>query len=197
MKKKFTDFKNIHQGSKFLVLGCGESATLALTVKDVIVIGVNDIGRLLTPDYLLVVNTKAAFAEDRWVYAEKSRAKYVFSHLADLPIANKEKLVNFKLGRYRNITLGKDVLDYSNNSPYMACLLAYYMGASKIGLLGVDFTDNHFFAQTGKHPLSTRIKEIQTEYAKMQMALFEKNVPLVNLSTKSLLTLPKCEIGSF
>ena len=197
MKNKFTDFKNIHAGSKFLVIGCGESASLAPSVKDVITIGVNDIGRLLTPDYLLVVNTKAAFAEDRWIYTEKSRAKYVFTHLSDLPISNKDKVVQFKLGRYRNITLGNDTLDYSNNSPYMACLLAYYMGASKIGLLGVDFTDNHFFAKTGKHPLSTRIKEIQTEYSKMLMSLLEKNVQLVNLSQKSLLTLPKCDIGSF
>ena len=194
---EFSHFKNKHPGSKFLVIGCGESAPLASSVKDCIVIGVNDIGRLLTPDYLLVVNDKYAFSQDRWQWIEKTGVQYVFSHLPNMQVSN-EKLVIFKLGRYRQVNLDRESIDYSNNSPYMAIILAYYMGASKIGLLGVDFTNDHFFAKTGRHPLSSRLPEINTEYRKLMAALHGKNIPIFNLSPNSLLTsIPKCDTGSF
>lgn len=191
------EFKDAHKGSKFLVVGCGESAVEADKVSDCIVIGVNDIDRLLAPDYLLVVNARAAFKEDRWAWVDKTRSKYIFSHLPDLPVP-KSKLVTFRLGKYRQPTLGKDSIDYSNNSPYMACILAYYMGASKVGVLGVDFTDNHFFGETGRHPLTGRLSEIQNEYRKLLDAFVDKNVGLYNLSSKSLLTsLPRCTAENF
>jgi hypothetical protein len=56
------------------------------------------------------------------------------------------------------------VLDFSNNSPYIAAILAYQMGCRRIGLIGVDFTDNHCHMQDGAHELvrNGRIGKLHT-----------------------------------
>ena len=35
-------------------------------------------------------------------------------------------------------------LPHFRNSPYMGVALAGFMGAARIGIIGVDFTENHF-----------------------------------------------------
>lgn len=187
--KLFHDFKNLHEGKKFLVLGCGESAVHANQVRDAVSIGVNDIQRIFTPEYLLIVNDRKSFSPGRWEWVENTRASYIFTHL-DI-FNDRPNVVKVSLGRYRRPTLGSDRLDYSNNSPYMAVLLAYYMGAKKIGILGVDFTPNHFFASTGEHPLTAKIQDINADYVGLHTLLKDEGVELVNLSLKSILTIPK------
>jgi len=71
------------------------------------------------------------------------------------------------------------------------------MGCTNIGLLGVDFTDNHFFGQTGPHVLNKRIKEIKREFNLLQLALAKKGINFVNLSPVSTLTLPKKNLLNF
>ena len=63
------------------------------------------------------------------------------------------------------------MLHYTQNSPYVAVCLAAYMGARRIGLIGVDFTEHHFFATTGKHPLACRLAQIDREYRALADAL--------------------------
>ncbi len=62
------------------------------------------------------------------------------------------------------------------------------MGAKRIGLIGVDFTDHHFFARTGWHPLAGQLEIIDQEYRKLADALEADNVRVVNLSRDSRLT---------
>jgi hypothetical protein len=72
------------------------------------------------------------------------------------------------------------------------------MGARRIGLLGVDFTDNHFFAKTGRHPLAGSLQQINEEYKKLGAALASRGVELVNLSHQSRLTaLPRQHLSAF
>ena len=61
-------------------------------------------------------------------------------------------IVRFKLGQYGGTDVhAGDVLHYTQNSPYVAVCLAAFMGAKRIGLIGVDLTDGHFFGPTGRH----------------------------------------------
>lgn len=194
----FTAFRNRHQGKSILICGCGESLNLVRERQpDCITIGVNDVGRLFNPDYLVVLNQKNQFARGRYAYVENSNARAVFSQyrlrLKQAP------LVQFALGKFA----GTDIEDphslpYTKNSPYVAVCLAAYMGAMEIGLLGVDFTDHHFFGKTGRHPLAGTLEKISREYHQLAVSLRAKNVRLVNLSPSSRLTgLEKISLREF
>src|SRR6185369_13796605 len=81
-----------------------------------------------------------------------------------------------------------DTLNYTQNSPYVALCLAIRMGAKQIGLIGVDFTDNHFFAKTGTHPLKGQFATIDGQYRKLAEAVRSHGIEIVNLSSISRLT---------
>ena len=104
-------------------------------------------------------------------------------------------MVRFPLGRRGGTDLSSpDSLPYTRNSPYVAVCLATFLGARRIGLVGVDFTDHHFFADTGRHPLARELARIDREYGHLGTALAESGVELVNLSPTSRLgVLPKVD----
>ena len=80
------------------------------------------------------------------------------------------------------------MLHYTQNSPYVALCLAAYMGARRIGLIGVDFTANHFFAATGTHPLTTQLPVIDEQYRRLGEALRTRGIEVFNVSPTSRLT---------
>jgi hypothetical protein len=183
--RSFADFRGCHRGETVVVCGCGVSLQQLRRPGPFVTIGVNDVGRLFTPDYLVVVNQPRQFGRERYVHVEQSQAKAVFSQL-DLA---HPRAVRFGLGR-RGGTDCTDTnsLHYTNNSPYVAINLARHMGAARIGLIGVDFDDHHFFAPTGKHPLADQLQKIDSEYAALWAACRADGVELVNLSPSSRLT---------
>ena len=63
-----------------------------------------------------------------------------------------------------------------SNSPSLAVNLARHLGARRIGLLGVDFTDHHFFGATGRHPLAGQLPQIDREYAALATACRDEGV---------------------
>ncbi len=72
------------------------------------------------------------------------------------------------------------------------------MGAKRIGLIGVDFTDNHFFAKSGKHPLAPQFETINEQYTKLAEAAEANGIEIFNLSKVSRLTaFPKISIDEF
>jgi hypothetical protein len=187
-------FRNRHSGETMLVCGCGESLNELTNPKSFLTIGVNDVGRRFDPNYLVVVNPRTQFANDRFHYVETSRAEYIFTQYDTLGISH-PNIVKFRLGSYGGTNFANpDVLHYSNNSPYVALCLAVHMGAKRIGLIGVDFTNHHFFAATGRHPLVGSLPRIDAEYRQLGAALAELGVEIVNLSRQSRLTaFPKCD----
>jgi ADP-heptose:LPS heptosyltransferase/SAM-dependent methyltransferase len=186
-------FRNTHQGATIVVCGCGASLKELVNPGHYVTIGVNDVGRLFDPTYLVVVNPRTQFKNDRFRYVEQSNAQALFTQL-DLGRV-RPPVVRFRLGSYGGTEIGADVLPHTQNSPYVAVCLAAYMGASLIGLIGVDLTDDHFFARTGRHPLAGRLGEIDAQYARLAAALQRRGVTLVNLSATSRLTsLPKTSI---
>lgn len=180
-------FRDAHAGETIVVCGCGESLKELPTPGNHITIGVNDVGRLFDPTYLVVVNPRNQFKANRFRYVEQSSARVLFTQL-DLGLV-RPRVVRFKLGQYGGTGLGlADVLHYAQNSPYVAVCLAAYMGARRIGLIGVDLTDHHFFAKTGRHSLAGRLREIDAQYGRLAAALEKRGVELVNLSSISRLT---------
>lgn len=189
-------FKGIHAGETLVVCACGPSLLELKMPERFVTIGVNDVGRLFDPSYLVVVNPPRQFTADRFRHVAQSKARALFTQLdlgrVDAPV------VRVALGRNGGTDMGGDVLHFTQNSPYVAVCLAAYMGASRIGLIGVDFTEHHFFARTGKHPLSGRLAQIDKEYGALADALRGRGVELFNLSPVSRLeSLPRRRLEDF
>lgn len=184
---RLAGFRNLHAGATILVCGCGASLQEFKHPEDFITIGVNDIGRLFDPSYLVVLNSRHQFDNNRFRYVEQSRARSIFTQL-DLGIEH-PNIVRIQLGEYGGTHCDDpDRLPYTRNSPYVALCLALFMGAKRIGLIGVDFTDHHFFAETGQHPLSKQLAQIDQEYARLAEMCRRRAVDVVNLSRQSRLT---------
>lgn len=192
----FKDFKDIHLGEKVIVSGCGVSAAELKNPEKYYTIGVNDLSRLYNPSYLVVLNDRPSFKGDRWKYITETKSPYIFTHIKTLAV-NPESKVLIQLGRYGGYDIRKEQIDYVGNSPYVACIIAAWMGFKKIGLLGVDFSKNHFFAETGEHSLNKRINQINKEYENLKNSMKLHGIELVNLSKESNLLLPKISLEDF
>jgi hypothetical protein len=144
------------------------------------VFGVNDCDRWISPDYLLVVNPEGSFRGDRWNYIHTTKADVVYSHL-NLPIQASEHLVRIKLGKENGVNLDGDTCDYTNNSPYMACILAYRLGFRRIGLIGVDLVD---------HPHLKNRDEITSSYRRLGDELIKHGCEIWNFSNNSIVDWP-------
>ena len=190
-------FANVHQGGTILVCGCGQSLNQLQHPEELITIGVNDVGRKFQPDYLVVVNPPRQFAGDRFRYVEGSQAKFIFTQL-DLGLAN-DNIVKFSLGTQGGTDFSNpNVLHFTQNSPYVALCLAIHMGARRIGLLGVDFTNDHFFGPTGAHSLTSQLMVIDQQYRRLNDAARARGVEIYNLSSESRLTaFPKIPQAEF
>src|SRR5262249_7754825 len=147
---------------------------------------------------LVVINPPGQFAPDRLEHIKGTRARFVFTQYVDLPVPQ-NRTVRFTLGSYNGTDFSRsDVLHYTQNSPYVAMCLAVHMGAKPIGLIGVAFTDNHFFAKTGRHPLASRLAQIDRKYEKLAEACRALGVEVLNLSPCSrLTTLSRSSLAEF
>lgn len=190
-------WRGAHAGETIVVCGCGASLRELHSPERFVTIGVNDVGRLFDPTYLVVVNPRNQFRGDRFRHVEQSNARRLFTQLDLGPV--RPPVVRFRLGRREGTDIGEDaVLHYTQNSPYVAVCLAALMGARRIGLVGVDFTDHHFFAATGTHSLASRLGQIDREYGALAQALAARGVELVNLSGSSRLqSLPRVRLEAF
>ena len=191
MPLAFEDWRNFHDGESILVCGCGSSLSRIVAPERLVTIGVNDVGRLFDPDYLVVLNPRHQFSAGRFEYVENSRARALFTQL-DLKIGHPHQ-VRIRLEGRGSIDLANPhALPYTRNSTYPAVCLAAHMGARRIGMIGVDFTDHHFFAPTGTHPLGCEIAQIDREFRQLHDSCAARGIELYNLSEESRLTgIPK------
>ncbi|NBU97817.1 MAG: hypothetical protein EBS19_06335, partial [Spirochaetia bacterium] len=178
----YPNYINKFSGETFIVAGCGSSINLYDDFSKYYVIGVNDVERILTPDFLVVVNDHRTFMRGRWDYVKNSLSPVIFSHLDDPgPINRSSRLSKIKIGSRNSPNLDNlSAVDYTMNSPYMAVIIAYQLGAKKIGMVGVDFTQDHFFANTGTHKLSKHLKNIDQEYLILKNHLEARGVKVAN-----------------
>jgi len=203
--KTLGHFINVHVGKKAVVMGLGTSTgeIIKKDLSNVITIGVNDIGIVYTPKYLLTLDMSQRFQPQRSNAIKNTGAEYLFTQETSwIQVPElKDRVVTIKLGNRMLTNIDNpDVLDYSSNSPYVGILLAYRMGCMEIGLIGVDFTDNHVHMADGKHELvrNGRLPEIEKDYSRLHSALKARKCNLYNLSQISLLTsMPKITIDNF
>ena len=196
----YPNYTGKYEGSTFIVAGCGSSLNYYKDFSKYYVIGVNDIERILTPDFLVVVNEYRTFMRGRWEYVRESLSPVIFTHMDNPgPITRNSNLVKIKTGNRNSPNLDNlSAVDYTMNSPYMAIIIAYQLGAKKIGMVGVDFTQDHFFSSTGTHKLSKHLKNIDNEYYVLRNELEKRGVKVANLSPISALEAwPKMDIESF
>jgi SAM-dependent methyltransferase len=196
--QSLADFRDRHHGETIIVCGCGQSLNDLPKPPGCVTIGVNDVGRRFDPTYLVVVNPPRQFSGDRFRYVENSRARFLFTQRDDLGMVQ-PAIVRFRLGRFGGTDFNDhQVLHYTQNSPYVALCLAAHLGASRIGLIGVDFSEHHFFAPTGPHPLSAQLAAIDRQYSELGRALRARGVGVINLSSGSRLTaFPKRPMAQF
>jgi len=199
MTNTLSNFKNVHKGKSVIVCGCGTSATIMKDhYEDIITIGVNDIPKLFTPTYLVVTDHPIRFAPPRRKLVMESSSKALFTCAKGWKNKN---LVSFELGSRKLAHLDSDNrVDFCLNSPYVATGIAYKMGFTKIGLIGVDFTPNHFYARDGAHPLTrmNKIREVNEGYGILKSELLKRGVEFYNLSPSSAITaIPKMDIEKF
>ena len=194
------DFRNIHAREAIIVCGCGMSAADFARPRLVRTIGVNDFGRKFDPDYLLVIDARRSFPPDRYTYIQNSRARFVFS---DHPHRLRySRLVRFPMRRSPQPNLeNPDALYFTDKpvtSPYMGVALAAQMGSRLIGMIGVDFTEHHFFASSGTHALTRHLDGIDRRFAQLTAELSHHGVQLFNLSPNSRLrSVPGMEVNDF
>ncbi|MEM7051201.1 MAG: glycosyltransferase [Acidobacteriota bacterium] len=195
LPNSFADFRGRHAGASIVVCGCGRSLLDLPEKPGVLTLGVNDVGRHFTPDYLVVLNPPRQFSEGRYRWVLESAAQAVFSQL---DVAH-PKRVAFHLGRRGGVAVEEpDRVPYTRNSPYVAACIAAHLGAARIGLIGVDFTDHHFFGDTGRHELAREVSVIDRQYGRLAEHLAQGGVELVNLSSESrLASLPKIPLKEF
>jgi GT2 family glycosyltransferase len=196
--RSLASFRDCHQDGTIVVCGCGSSLNELEQPGRFITIGVNDVGRLFDPNYLVVVDPRPRFKGDRFHYVETSRAEYLFTQLPDLGLPH-PNVVNFRLGQKGGTDFSDpNVLHYSVITPYVALCLAMHMGARRIGMIGVDFTDNHFFGETGRHEWTPHLATIDEQFGNLQSALLKRGVSVFNLSRSSRVTaFPKMAIEVF
>jgi hypothetical protein len=127
------------------VLGLGESITTYKREnnKNNITIGVNDIAKHYFTDYLVIVDQPGRFPKERLANIKANKQAKVYSHIKIWA----EHFNNFnyiKLEHRRSfLDLDSDRYSYSNNSTYLACILAYKLGAKEINLYGADFVTHN------------------------------------------------------
>jgi len=196
--RKLSSFWNVHRGEKIVVCGCGTSLNDLSRPERFVTIGVNDVGRLFQPTYLVVVDPRERFKNNRFEFVETSQAKYLFTQLTDPGVAH-PNIVNFRLGAKNGTDFSdRNVLHYSVITPYVALYLAAFMGASAVGLIGVDFTDNHFFGNTGTHEWSPYLASIDEHFHRLGASLLTRGIKVFNLSrTSGLTAFPKMPLEAF
>jgi GT2 family glycosyltransferase len=198
MSRAFASFKDCHKGGTIVVCACGSSLNELERPERFVTIGVNDVGRKFQPNYLVVVDPKTRFKGDRFHYVETSRAEFLFTQLTDLG-APHPNIVNFRLGQKCGTDFSDpDVLHYGVVTPYVALCLAVHMGASRIGLIGVDFTDNHFFGPTGRHEWAPHLTTVDEHFSSLDKALLKRGISVFNLSrTSRVAAFRKMDMGVF
>ena len=195
---KFEEFKNVHAEEKIVVCGLGESVALVQRISAT-TIGVNDIGRLFHPTYLLNVNNISQYKGDRYSYIANTQAKYLFTHTPKENVGVRIPIVPFEIEpRSGGVEVVGNRVPHFRNTPYMGVALAAYMGAKRVGVIGVDFTDNHFWVKDGPHRLNSDFERINAQYGKLAAHLKTLGTEVFNLSPISrLTTLPKISLDQW
>lgn len=145
-------------------------------------IGVNDVNKLFpdTPvDYLVCVDLPSSFTKERLHTIENSPCKKFFAPFDEWNHHSKFEKIKFANGR-SNLSKLKDpeLVCYSNNSAFVACVMAYKLGATEIVLYGADFTNHPNFKGSS---FNRAIEDFRTLYQFFKENKIKMTVPLESM----------------
>lgn len=171
------------------VLGTGPSLK-HYTPDESTTVGVNDIYKYHKTDYIVCVDLPKRFNPERLKIIKESKPKEFFTFYPKdwEPIRKVTELRRGRRGSVDTLT-NRQQICYSNNSTFVATIMAYHLGAKRIVLHGVDFT--------GHKDLSEPIVQQAAidDFVKLFFALSRLGVKLMVGSNDSLLS-PKMPIWS-
>jgi len=190
LSKDWRNYINKHPNSKWLVCGIGPSIKEIdfNNYADHLLIGVNDIERILKPNYLVIVDRIGTFNGERKNTIINTKCEDIFVNnpqfSRELGNFNHQRLINIPLINIRKAPqLSNNKIVFSNNSTFVACDLARIMGGVDIKLIGVDFTD-HKSLDNPK-----QLERINHDYGMLNKEFEKRNIKLTNLSKTSKLKL--------
>ena len=190
LSKDWKNYINKHPNSKWLVCGIGPSIKEIdfNDYADHLLIGVNDIERILKPNYLVIVDRIGTFNGERKNTIINTKCEDIFVNnpqfSRELGNFNHQRLINIPLINIRKAPkLSNNKIVFSNNSTFVACDLARIMGGVDIKLIGVDFTD-HKSLDNPK-----QLERINHDYGMLNKEFEKRNIKLTNLSKTSKLKL--------
>ncbi|MCL4069410.1 hypothetical protein M3484_22895 [Pseudomonas sp. GX19020] len=186
-------FAKRHSGQDVVVCGLGQSiVSLMPFIAEKITIGVNDIGRHLTPNYLVLQDYPSAFLPGRLEIIQKTKASCAFTSL-DFPNLQARKSIKIELADRDGNGFGRNgKFSYSGTSVYLSTCLAAFLGATRIALAGVDFSgpsrqyDQSFVDRTNR------------SFEVLCISLLREGRQLLNLSKSSrIITVPHMDPVDF
>ena|SRR3990172_2979872 len=170
--------------NEYAVLGLGESIREFTWENDVTTVGVNDIYRACHVDHLVCVDPQRVFSEERLFAIRNSTPKKFHSDLLEWKPFFGERFQQFERQKPRSslIKLDEGKICYSICSPYVACIIAYKLGATDIVMYGVDFNSHKTLSLRHKQAI------IQRDFTNLYNELKKRNVKLMVGSDKSFLS---------
>ena len=152
--------------------------------------GVNHIFKFQETDYLVVIDHITTFDQWKLDVIFKSTPKLFLSRTDDWQgnVPNFKQINLFgktllpeNVGNLESIDDPKQI-PYSNNTPFVACILAYHMGAKNIVMYGVDFGDDYEEKHPGAFAIAMR------DFTNLNTKLNERGCKLFVSSNKSRLS---------
>ena len=159
------------------ILGLGESIKHYKPKVNEIAIGVNDVYKHFNVDYFVCVDKPHKFEDERLMAIIDNPAP-LYTHLTDWwKLRNNINLIELSTGRGILKELESEKFCHSNNSTYIAVILAYKLGATEINLYGVDF-NNH------KHIKDNVLEQAVSHFKLLFLALKSKGIK-INITNES------------
>lgn len=160
---------------KFDVLGLGESISRYVHTGNQ-TIGVNDIWKYHKTDYVVCVDLPEKFTEERLnTILESDTAAFITQLNEWMPYFHQCLIrfwkIDFAPGRGSLEKLDSDLICYSNNSTYIACIMAWKLGAKELYLYGVDF-------KTHKNFKDASLERALKDFKQLYQALTRRGVKM-------------------
>jgi hypothetical protein len=157
-----------------------------------VTIGVNDIQKHFIPDHLMIMDDRRVFMAHRQAIMDNPLFTTSLWWRRAAPLWPTWDTMRFNVRRYRIQRYNTpdeiaealrgyplDHLPHKHTTVYTACSLAVALGATWIGVIGLDLV---------RHHLNKRLKLVNRSFACLTMAMEQLGVTFVNLSRQSLIT---------
>ena len=176
-KSVIDEFRDRHTGQDFVVCGLGPSiVSLAPYLAGHLTVGVNDIGKHFTPNYLVIQDYPSAFLRERRKTIERTAADCAFLAF-DFPNLQAKHILHVKLKNKGGSDFGKDGwFSYSTTSVYLATCIAAFLGARRIALAGVDFDGlGRAYRESYVECMNRSFLKLRVSFAQQGISLFTMN----------------------